>query len=108
MPSLKPKSKISRFKIQYLDLIDNKKGDTTNTTTHPPKTIKLDPKFDLKRSFFASCKGRYLQNSNPNNDFRLWNFVHNSFLAIDIVEIGLLGKTENRIVYTGNGIIPIV
>ena len=40
---------------------------------------------------------------NPVDDFRLWNFVNNSFLAIDIVEIGLLGKTGNRIVYRGNG-----
>ena len=29
-------------------------------------------------------------------------------MAIDIVEIGLLGKTGKRIVYTGNGIIVIV
>ena len=42
------------------------------------------------------------------DDFRLWNFVNNSFLAIDIVEKGLLGKKENRLVYTGNGIILIV
>ena len=51
----------------------------------------------------------FLSNSHFSvDDFRLWNFVNNSFLAIDIVEIGLLGKTGNRIVYTGNGIIVIV
>ena len=51
----------------------------------------------------------FLSNSHFSvDDFRLWNFVNNSFLAIDIVEKGLLGKKENRLVYTGNGIILIV
>ena len=45
------------------------------------------------------------QNQFPVGDFRLWNFVNSFFLALDIVEIGLLGKTGNRIVYTRNGII---
>ena len=44
----------------------------------------------------------------PVDDFKLWNFVNNSFLAIDIVEIGLRGKKGNRLVYIGNGIILIV
>ena len=44
----------------------------------------------------------------PVDDFRLWNFVNSLFLATDTVEIGLLGKTGNRIVYTWNGIILIV
>ena len=32
-------------------------------------------------------------------------FVNSSFLALDIVEIGLIGKTGKRIIYTRNGII---
>ena len=34
----------------------------------------------------------------PVDDFRLWNFVNSSILALDIVEIGLPGKTGNGIV----------
>ena len=41
----------------------------------------------------------------PVDDFRLWNFVKSSFLALDIVKIILPSKTGNRIVKTGNGII---
>jgi len=32
------------------------------------------------------------------DDSRLWNFVRSSFLALDIVEIWLPGKTGNGIV----------
>ena len=35
----------------------------------------------------------------------LWNYVKSSFLARDIVITRFLGKTGNRIVQTGNGII---
>jgi len=39
------------------------------------------------------------------DDITLWNYVKSSFLARDIVITRFLGKTGNRIVQTGNGII---
>ena len=39
------------------------------------------------------------------DDIMLWNYVKNSFLARDILITRFLGKTGNRIVKTGNGII---
>ena len=39
------------------------------------------------------------------DDSMLWNYVKSSFQAKDIVITRFLGKTGNRIVQTGNGII---
>ena len=39
------------------------------------------------------------------DDIMLWNYVKSSFLTRDIVMTRFLGKTGNRIVQTGNGII---